>query len=630
MRTKVFKNLYNIFVFIFLIICASNVSVTYADDTTPVYLSATEYDYPPFSVTDGGQADGFSVELLKAVAVEMGIEVTFKIDQWSTIKEELKNGELDILPLVGYTEERDEYFDFTVPYIVMRGNIFVRTDDDSIQSQDDLFGKQILVLNGDNSQEWAMSIGLDEELTTTATYLEAFELLADGQYDAVLAQALVGEKLISDHELNNIQAVYVYDDDGINRIKLNLEGYEQKFCFAVVEGDAELLSILNEGLSIVSQNGTYDELYQKWFPFLIEEGQVQLIDILTYVTFILVPILIILLILYYITIRRTIKSKTEQIEKNNERNEIIVNAFQRNFESDEKRFVFIIEKLVKNTDSESGFMFSIDKDQKITIRSCFSASSDTDHNHENLIAVIKDKLLDEKLLSESDTMTTNNYYQNYADGDLEICGTPINRTLIVSVRGLEKRHVVVLINKLSDYTTDNANQTSILLSGIWSILEQSDQINKIEYLSFHDSLTGLYNRRYFEEELKRLDNSKNYPLSLVMGDVDGLKITNDTYGHLAGDELLMTVGKVLIKNTGKNDIVARWGGDEFVMILPNTNENETLQIIKKISKEISKKKFAIGSVSIALGYSVKTDEKEHTSKMFSAAEEMMYKIKNKK
>jgi diguanylate cyclase (GGDEF)-like protein/PAS domain S-box-containing protein len=286
-----------------------------ASEERTIYLSATEFDYPPFSVTDSGEADGFSVELLKAVAEEMGIVVTFKIDQWNVLKEELKNGELDILPLVGYTEERDEIYDFTVPYIVMRGNIFVRKGENGIQSQEDLFGKEILVLDGDNSQEWAWSIGLDSELTATATYLEAFELLASGVYDAVLAQGLVGEKLISDHGLDNITPVYVYDDNGINRYKLNLEGYEQKFCFAVVEGDSELLSILNEGLSIVSTNGTYDELYQKWFPFLLEYEGVSTAEVLKYVGYVLIPILVLLITAYFITTRKTIKNKTEEIVK---------------------------------------------------------------------------------------------------------------------------------------------------------------------------------------------------------------------------------------------------------------------------------------------------------------------------
>jgi len=143
-----------------------------AGEDRSVYLSATEFDYPPFSVTESGEADGFSVDLLKAVAEEMGIVVTFKIDEWSILKEELKNGELDILPLMGYTSERDLDYDFTVPYIVMRGNIFVRKGESSITSEADLFGKEILVLNGDNSQEWAISIGLEEELTATPTYLK--------------------------------------------------------------------------------------------------------------------------------------------------------------------------------------------------------------------------------------------------------------------------------------------------------------------------------------------------------------------------------------------------------------------------------------------------------------------------
>ncbi len=298
-------------VFTLLIITSIHVFADAGEERT-VYLSATEYDYPPFSVTDSGHADGFSVDLLKAVAEEMGIEVTFKIDQWSILKDELENGVLDILPLVGYTEERDEVFDFTVPYIVMRGNIFVRKGNEDIQSQEDLFGKEILVLEGDNSQEWAWSIGLDTELTATSTYLEAFERLSSGQYDAVLAQGLVGEKLISDHNIDNIEPVYIYDDGGITRQKLNLEGYEQKFCFAVVEGDTELLSILNEGLSIVSVNGTYDELYQKWFPFLLD-NQVLSAKIIEYALYIFVPIIVMLIIAYFIVTKRTIRLRTAEI-----------------------------------------------------------------------------------------------------------------------------------------------------------------------------------------------------------------------------------------------------------------------------------------------------------------------------
>lgn len=291
-------------------------STAFAAETDNVYRSATEYDYPPFSVTSNGEADGFSVELLKAVAEEVGITLTFKIDEWATLKDELKNGQLDVLPLVGYTEERDQYYDFTVPYIVMYGNIFVRTNNTTIKSEDDLYGKQIIVMKGDNAAEYAVRMNFTTELIETATYQEAFELLSSGQYDAVLAQGLVGEKLISDLNLKNIQSVTQLDNDGVTRIKTRLSGFEQKFCFAVKEGDKELLSKLNEGLAIVSVNGTYNRLYEKWFPFLIE-SRPTLGEILIYAGLILIPIIILLLIGVVLYTKKEVKSKTNDLKKAN-------------------------------------------------------------------------------------------------------------------------------------------------------------------------------------------------------------------------------------------------------------------------------------------------------------------------
>ena len=123
-----------------------NSSKIHADSHQIVLKSASEFDYPPFSIVTDGVADGFSVELLKAVANEMGISIEFKVDQWNIIKEELEEGKLDVLPLVGYSKERDELLDFTIPYIVMRGNIFVRDDYKAIRSEEDLYGKEIIVM----------------------------------------------------------------------------------------------------------------------------------------------------------------------------------------------------------------------------------------------------------------------------------------------------------------------------------------------------------------------------------------------------------------------------------------------------------------------------------------------------
>jgi signal transduction histidine kinase len=282
-----------------------------------IYKSATEYDYPPFSVTSSGEADGFSVDLLKAVAQEIGINISFKIDQWSILREELKNGDLDILPLVGYTEERDQYYDFTVPYIVMHGNIFVRNNNTTINSEEDLYDREIIVMEGDNAHEYAQRMNFTDKLILTKTYEEAFRLLSSGRYDAVLAQSLVGEMMIANLGLKNVSAVTQLGADDLSRIKVNLHSFEQKFCFAVKEGDKELLAKLNEGLAIVSANGTYTALYNKWFPFLVDT--VSLGQILLYTSYYMIPLLVLVLIGAFIFVKQQVRRKTAELEAANKK-----------------------------------------------------------------------------------------------------------------------------------------------------------------------------------------------------------------------------------------------------------------------------------------------------------------------
>ena len=284
--------------------------------TGNTYKSASEYDYPPFSVVTDGKADGFSVELLKSVADVMGINITFKVDSWATIKGELENGELDVLPLVGYTQEREEYFDFSVPYIIMHGNIFIRSNNTEIRTEEDLYGKQIIVMEGDNAHEYAVRMGFSDNLILTSTYTEAFELLSSGKYDAVLAQSLVGEQLINQLGLKNVKAATQIDEDGLTEIRTNLNGFEQKFCFAVKDGNKELLAKLNEGLTIVSTNGTFDKLYVKWFPFLVDNTP-SFKEIAETSLAVILPILLVTWIVTLVYIRRKIKTRTLELEKSN-------------------------------------------------------------------------------------------------------------------------------------------------------------------------------------------------------------------------------------------------------------------------------------------------------------------------
>lgn len=150
---------------------------------------------------------------------------------------------------------------------------------------------------------------------------------------------------------------------------------------------------------------------------------------------------------------------------------------------------------------------------------------------------------------------------------------------------------------------------------------------QIEYLSYHDGLTGLYNRRFFEEEIRRLDMPRNLPITLAVGDVNGLKVINDGFGHPVGDQLIQSAAHA-IKNSCRNDeIIARTGGDEFAILLPGVGEQEAEKVIERMRKN-AKDSIIMGlPVSIAFGYATKINPNQSIFKVLQEAEDRMYQNK---
>ncbi len=245
--------------------------------------SASELDYPPFAlIRPDGSADGFSVDLLKAVTQAVGLEVNFSVGPWHEIKQKLEERHLDVLPLVAYAQERDKMFDFTVPYLRMHGTIFVRKGEKSIHSEADLKDKEVMVMRSDAAHEYAVRENLSNKLVLTESFEEAMKLLSEGKHDAVVVQQLVGLQLIKKLGISNLVNVSTVPETSLKPFDKPLIGFGQKFCFAVQDGDKELLAHLNEGLAIVSANGTYDELYHKWFSPILPRPPVPLTLILKY------------------------------------------------------------------------------------------------------------------------------------------------------------------------------------------------------------------------------------------------------------------------------------------------------------------------------------------------------------
>lgn len=160
-----------------------------------------------------------------------------------------------------------------------------------------------------------------------------------------------------------------------------------------------------------------------------------------------------------------------------------------------------------------------------------------------------------------------------------------------------------------------------------AIEAQQKREEEILFISFHDELTGLYNRRFLNGELIRLNTEDQLPLSIVIGDINGLKLTNDVFGHLEGDEILISAADIMKRIFREDDIIARWGGDEFIILLPRTNEEIAEKLCKRMKQACQHQKSKTMMTSISLGYATKTDLETDIMHVLKKAEDHMYTSK---
>lgn len=240
---------------------------------------------------------------------------------------------------------------------------------------------------------------------------------------------------------------------------------------------------------------------------------------------------------------------------------------------------------------------------------------------------------------------TNMSFLEYFKTDTGITGKHVNDFLIkytstkieefVFKQHIKQKEIVqftikgkIIYMEVSSYSINVLDQTAGYYVVLDDVSERIKMQESLRNMAFHDSLTGLYNRAYCDVEMSRLSKTRQLPLGIIIGDVNGLKVTNDAFGHLAGDKILKQIALIIKESCREGDIISRWGGDEYVIILPNTNE----EVIKKISNRILKrcksfKDFDYVLPSISLGYSVLDSNQVTVTQVFNQAEKMMYENK---
>lgn len=186
--------------------------------------------------------------------------------------------------------------------------------------------------------------------------------------------------------------------------------------------------------------------------------------------------------------------------------------------------------------------------------------------------------------------------------------------------------VVWVLHKSKVVERDVEGKAQRIISIFLNITGRKKYEEKIVKLSYCDNLTGLWNRAYMENKFMEFDNWTDVEYSIIMGDVNGLKIINDTFGHKEGDRLIQKIGQILHNVCGETEIVARWGGDEFIILSVN-QEKDYLITLRETIKEECEKVVDFGfKVSIALGIADKREQADIETVM-NLAEERMYRSK---
>jgi len=186
---------------------------------------------------------------------------------------------------------------------------------------------------------------------------------------------------------------------------------------------------------------------------------------------------------------------------------------------------------------------------------------------------------------------------------------------------------VKYINSRAALFVDSNNIPIKIIGVVRDITDEKNKQAELEFSSYHDYLTGLSNRRRYYEKFKYLDQSSYYPLGIIVMDVNGLKIINDTFGHTVGDEALRTMANIFKDIFGEGNVVARVGGDEFSILVPNTRLKKLESYKERIYSSITSKNVNNIKLSIAIGYELKKSSNEDIDELQRLAENHMYKHK---
>lgn len=208
-------------------------------------------------------------------------------------------------------------------------------------------------------------------------------------------------------------------------------------------------------------------------------------------------------------------------------------------------------------------------------------------------------------------------------------GQNLNPVNTIWLRFMHRDGHIIWTEQRYQYIFDAQGSIIAIQGIIRDVTERLKMEKQIEYISMHDALTGLYNRSFFEDKMQTFDNISFIPVGVIVCDLDGLKLVNDSLGHEAGDRLLIAAARLVENHSTTDDIVARIGGDEFAMLLPNSDTGRTQTIVAGIVQSVEeyKQNNPHSLLSLSIGFEIKTDNEMSLNETLKKADHNMYREK---
>lgn len=576
LNKKIKKALFFIIIVGILSIANTNILAFQQNKNVNSITVALDDNYPPYAFKDStGNLQGVTIDQWKLWEKKTGIKVKLQGMPLDEALKSIKEGKCDVIDDIFFNEERSEFLDYSKPHANIEVPIFFHKNISGITGIDSLKGFKVAVQKGDNSVNVLRKNGIND--------IQEYNSCED------IIKAAKDHKIVVFIMDRPIAVYYLYKMNIQDMFNYTKPVYSAESYRAVKKGNTEILNTVEKGFEGVSDL-EYKEIDNKWFGnSFFNNKAIEYIKFLS----IAVALIILILIIWNLTLKKSVRQKTAELVKLIDEVKVSEEKYRALLKAIPDIFFVIGEG---NTFTDFHYEGNIN-DLYITPDEFLGKS----------IEILFPQELCKKFIEAvNDTKKTDNikiidYSLSMADG-----------------KKFYEARLLPFVN-------------NSVLAIVRDITERKAAEENIYMMSIYDNMTGFYNRNYFEKEMSRHEEQNLMNIGIVICDLDGLKLVNDTLGHLEGDKYLVTVSEILKACFRKQDIIGRIGGDEFAVLMEDTSSKEIEEIRAKISKdihEINKKRTSI-PISISFGYSVSQGNSRNLREMLKEADKYMYREKLK-